>query len=342
MMIDGSSDVLGAYIEYEKARRQADCERLRNEVANVPVPAAVLEELCQLNPKDFSSVMRFHPGHDTEEKLKSLWAVLETFRTSCADLNAAIERFASHEPTRAAGGDREHARLVAVLRKEVFAASAGAAALVDHARGVREHIPIPNFELKRRTVFDAGQHEFIIGIRNSLAHSCLVSPEYRISWGADRKKKTSFHFRRSELINNGRFTARARAHIEAGRDDIDVGKLFAEYASRVEAFYGWFGQTIEEHLLAEVADYRRCLQYQHRVVSRMFYRVALNTWISWRVDPYPHLPEYLEPDQLQEVNRLQFRSAEQVHRIIQLADKDEICDEELRSLVFRLFRVAGY
>lgn len=90
---------------------------------------------------------------------------------------------------------------------------------------------------------------------------------------------------------------------------------------------------------AAVTDYRRCVNAHKAHMARITWRLILRQVVDRGVDPYQHLDKYMECEELDEIKRLPPRSAEQVNRIIQLIDTDGACDEELRELVFRLFKV---
>lgn len=57
--------------------------------------------------------------------------------------------------------------------------------------------------------------------------------------------------------------------------------------------------------------------------------------------PYLYVDRYLTEAELQEVARLPQRSAVQVDRIIELADEDGACDEEIRSVAYATFGAGG-
>ncbi len=62
--------------------------------------------------------------------------------------------------------------------------------------------------------------------------------------------------------------------------------------------------------------------------------------IQWKVNPYAHLDTYLTPAEVEAALRLPMRSREQVDYIIAAADEHDACDDELRSLVYKLFGVS--
>jgi hypothetical protein len=68
---------------------------------------------------------------------------------------------------------------------------------------------------------------------------------------------------------------------------------------------------------------------------------VLELWIQAEADPYIHLSKHLTSEQLAIASSLPHRSATQVDYIISCVDRTSLCDEELRALVYKLFKVAS-
>jgi hypothetical protein len=337
---DSGMSTLRAYAAWEKARRQRECERLSNLVSTVPVADSVVQEVAQLNPDDFALVMRSHPGAALNRKAESLWSMLRVFRTACRDLKADIRDYAAYDHRQR----QELDRIAGAVQKDMFAACAAAESVIQHAHRVRQLVPEAEYKARCSSVFDVPQQSFIKQLRNNLVHVGFIEADWlvRYHFGTEDKratpKESAFQFSRAELLA-GEFTGEARAYVEKMGEKIDVEVLFEDYGKRVEEFYAWLEQRIEWHLPQELADYRRCADEYQRTSGRAVYRLFLNTWINWKVDPYAHLQDYLTTEQMREVGHMPVRSLEQVNRIIELADKDRIVDEELRGLIYRLFGV---
>lgn len=329
-------DVLRAYVAYEKERRERASEQARKLLTTtaVPLPDAVLQQLLELHAGDFAEVMHIHPGAAPERKIGAMWAVLRVFRTACNDLKLQIHSFAKCD-IRNLDETRD---VAAAVQKEIFTVSTAAAALVEHARRVRPLTSGDEYSSHLKAIFDPAEHEFIIELRNNLSHTGFIEASWQMKYRFDKPKESAFRFPKSELLA-GDFNAEGRSFIDRTGETIDVEILFDSYGARVEAFYLWLGETIEANLPPEVADYRRCMGTHKRLTARAWYGVMLHHWIEWKIDPYAHLNEYLTPDDLDEIGRLPARTPQQVNRIIELADKEHICDDELRALVFRLFGV---
>ena len=179
----------------ELERRDKEAKRVRRaELAQIvrtsPVSGAVLPELAWMLQPDLEEIMRGHPGWHLEERYASLRIVLQAFNTAVADLNAVLDRFhvASDDPrflTRGRRGELE--AIEHVVRKELFAASGLAHALVDHCRRFRKAAAIPGFDEHLIAAFDAGEHAFVTGLRTTIHHQRFIAPDWALRWGPGRE-----------------------------------------------------------------------------------------------------------------------------------------------------------
>ncbi len=339
--VDNGMNLLRTILEVDKNRRQIECAFLAKEVATVPVSDHLLTRLCELG-LDFPNVISSHPGFVLDRKTKSLWAALETFRLAYADLQINL-RNSAHTTRRIGPTERikSSERIVASVVKEIFALCSAASALKAHARRVRNLVPENEFHSQLGKSFDRGQHEFVIALRNVLTHEMFVEADWKITYhfGTDAKKVTTFEFSSEQLTAAANFNEEAKSYMRRCGRTINVDTLFAEYTARVMAFYKWLRERIESQLPAEVMDYRRCVVAHKAHMARIHWRLILRHVVDRGLDPYQYLDKYMECEELDEIKRLPHRSSAQVNRIIQIIDTDQACDEELRDLVFRLFRV---
>jgi len=319
-------------------------EYLKHGVTIVPVSDEVLEKLVGVVGDEHESIMSLHPGHDIEGKIKSLQTVLDTYRRSHADLMTRLDEFdvASKDGTlfyRPRGAElKKHEE---GCRKEIFALSSAAAALVDHARRVTKCVTIPQFDEIRAKNFDSGQHVFIKELRNELNHLTFHEAGWSINidWSnrdAGAMQSSHFEFKSATLLRNGKFNAEAQKYIRGQEERIDVRNLFETYGKSVSNFYAWVLPEIEARLPAKVQDYRRCIRVRMAHLKRSTYRLLL-AQVTPETDLNSHLSEYLTPEEWEEINALPDHSKQRIDRIIEIVDEDGACDDELRGLVYKAF-----
>jgi hypothetical protein len=191
--INGDLDFLRSILQAQNRQRQIECQQLAREVASVPVSERLLTRLCELG-LDFPAVITAHPGFALDQKMNSLWAVLEIFRRAYADLQGKLHEFSTYNrQNRTKRKDAEFERIIASVIKETFAACSAASALRDHARNVRGLLPEDEFRTRLASSIDSSQHEFVIKLRNVLTHQMFVEPDWKITYhfGDENNTKTS-------------------------------------------------------------------------------------------------------------------------------------------------------
>ena len=96
---------------------------------------------------------------------------------------------------------------------------------------------------------------------------------------------------------------------------------------------------MEEHLPIEVKDYRACCKRVKRHHGKLSYEVMVGLWTQAGADPYEHLSKHLTTEQMKGAEALPHRSPQQVDYIIACLDKDGVCDDHLREVIYKFFRV---
>lgn len=332
--------VLG-YFENQTARK---CEQLSEELrqSSVPISDDLLESICRLFSTDTYEVLRLHPGCDFNERIASVQSTLDVFNRSLHDLFHELERFSTHSHDSdflTVNTKSELDDIVSAVRKEVYAVSSSAAALVDHRKRLVNVIAVPGYEERNKTDFSLNnEHQFVIKLRNILHHVSAVESNWEVR-NAGLSQTSHFVFSVDELLRDKKWNKLSISYIKNSGEKIDIAELFQSYGRRVNEFQEWFSSAIEENLPSEVLDYRRCCQTKKRRDTRQYYRMFLNVWLQNGVNPYDHLEKYLTPRQLQEVHALPMRSKEQIDRIISFTDEHGACDDEIRALVYQLFEV---
>ena len=339
-------------IKLQEEIRRRQYEELKTAIEKPPVPGEVLANLVWMPTADFKRVMRNHPAHSIEQRYLSLLSVLSTFRTALSDLYTSLDRFdtLSQDPWAFRRVRREQEQQAELsVRKEIYAVSSAALAIVDHcrkfveSRSLRGIIDITKVNNRRKVEFDLEEHKFIQSLRNNLHHVNFAEATLNIKlvWGPSIVQSTHFEFSVEELLaSEGEYTVEAKAYMERCGTTVNVHSLFVSYSQCVEAFYSWLFDVYEKNLSPAAQDYRRCLRERHIVGKRHTWRILLGQVAgSGTTDPYTYLPQFLTPSEMDEVHTLPHRSKEQVDRIIALVDDDRACNDELRGLVYRLFKI---
>ncbi|MCW1410736.1 MULTISPECIES: hypothetical protein [Rhizobium] len=335
------SRLLGRDAQRKQERKQAILDALA--AGAIPVSGEIRDAIANLFITDALEVLRFHPGFDLEDKIRSIRTTLQLFDQAAADLTEALAAFDtfSRRPEFSYRSHRaEHEAIERRIRKEVFAFSELAHSLQDHCRRIRSRWENPSIAQRIPLCFrEDGLHDFICGLRTALHHKLMVDADWEIR-GSGPEATSHYLFKRSELMDtDADWNSSARRYLASAGDVIDVGTVASLYHRRVHDFY--------DHLLGEadtdpppaVADYRHCWTFHRQRSARMTWNLLINEFLKRNIDPYAYLERYLTPHELEAVRLLPQSSREQVDFIVRAADEFSACDDNLRAAIYRLFRV---
>lgn len=329
--------------EADRKRRRNEAIREALSAGTVPVPDDVRHAVTTLFVTDAIDVLRSHPGFDLEDKVRSIRTALKLFDRAFMDLLEALDAFDafSRRPEFTYRSHRDD--LVAIenrIQKEIFVFSELAHSLRDHCRRVRARWEYPEIASQLSHCFgDDGLHDFVCGLRNALHHLRMVEANWQIR-NSGPAASSRFVFSRRELIAaNPNWNTRARRYLESCAERIDVKVVAWAYHPRVHAFYDGLLGKAETSPPPEVADYRYCWNAHRQRSARMAWRSLLIEFLKRKIDPYEYLERYLTPTELENAGQLPRHSQEQADFIIRAVYEFSACDEEVRKLVYQLFRV---
>ena len=327
------------FVKHEAKRRNCDRERVVEALHEVPVSQETLKALEALSPEDADRALRKHPGYIAHRKIESVRTMLELFRRALTDLDQSIAEFPDFNgpDNRIAREQLEQAVSVKV-NKEFFAALGGAKTLLDYSRRVKGLVDTDLFESRLKLAYEPGEHALIIGLRNVLLHEVHLRANWQVRWHAGTKTK-HFVIQREDLLADGKLNNVALQYLDRLGTTCDVTVLLRGYAKKVDQFYMWLLAEVEAHLPLEVEDYRTCRKAVRRQHGKLSYEIMIGLWTQAGADPYQHLPKHLTSEQMEHLKTLPHRSPQQVDYIIACMDKDGICDDHLRRVVHKFFKV---
>jgi len=348
-------------VRRQKAHEEEQREQLRLRVAGsaAPLPSELRADLVRLFNGHMREIMRDHRGYRLAGKRDSYLTSLAILRRSLRTLLAMISRFEAEalaEDTNLFGpaGEERLREIELDIQKELFTCTNAAVSLVDHARRVAKAASIADYNAKRLECFGAdGLHELVASLRVLLHHLHVVDAGWNLTADYYNGEKTA-----SFVLDKGALTriisenkkaltseqrAGAGAYIAAQPSSIDLRKMFADYATRVDRFNDWLTSELQSESIVALHDYDSILQEKVLRDQRMMYHALLGNWLSWErpPDPHDHLHRYLSAKQLKAVYRLPRNSREQVDLAISYADREGIVDDRIREKIYELFQRSG-
>jgi hypothetical protein len=325
-------EVFQRLMKQEAERRNRSRQTVSEALQTVPATQDTLDALGALSPDDAERALRTHPGYLAQRKIESVRTMLELFRRALSDLAAAVADFPEvGEPNDRIYREELEKDVSVRVNKELFAVLGAAQTLVDYSRRLKDLIGTDLYDAKRKDTFPPGEHELVVGLRNSVLHQVHSQANWQRRWHAGTKT-THFVIQREDLLAEGKLTRAAREHLPRLGPTCDVTDLLRGYSERVDRFYAWLLPEVESHLPLEVSDYRACRKAVKRQHGRISYAAVISLWTQGGVDPYDHLPKHLTSEQLKEMGALPHRSPQQIDYIISCLDRDEVCDDHLRAI----------
>lgn len=329
------------YLKIIAEQRKTKKKELIKDVATVPVSNAVLEKLVWWGGLDSAEIMSHHQGHDLNKNIHSLQRALEIYHKCHLDLIAMLDEFdvaikdvsLLRRPKKSELQEYE-----IICGKEVFSLSFAAATLVKTARHITKKINIPDFSKMLQLTFDANQHEFINELRNNFHHVTFLDAGWSIR-DVGAGQTSHFEFTNEILLRDGDFNVESRKFIEGQETHIDVRNLFETYHQSIQDFYSWLMPEIECRLPENVRDYKKCTKAIRANGAKVWWRIIFSQGVKTTTNIYSHVDKHLTQEELYEISQYQEGSKEQVDRIIEMVDEDGACDDELRDMIYKAFKI---
>lgn len=298
------------------------------------------------NPSQAQDWVNEHPGQVILVRLDSLKSALGIFEDSAEQFSECLLRF--HADAREGRLFRRNRRsdLQAYeqkFQKLLYVFASSAMTLVDQARILSQKVAIPEYGTRVRDGFATNpRHRFIQELRVDVIHVTLHRPGWQLTSERDGGSTTRFMLWPKQLARLSDYNAQAQRFVDEHPNGIDLGRLILDYSAQVREFHKWLRQATESVAGDMIADYKRCSNRIMSVSSRSFWKVIFQqVVIAGKRDPYAYLDRHLTDSELEEVNTLPHRSQRQVDRIIELVDEHEVCDDELRQIIYKAFCVSS-
>ena len=334
-------DLFQAFANFEGERRSRARQEVSEALQTVPASEETLAALIALPPEDAEYALRRHPGYQGDRKIESVRTMLELFRCARADLAAAVVDFP--EPSGPDGRilrEKIEEQISIRVNKELFAALGAAKALVDYSRGLKELVDAKVYDTKLKGTFHPGENALVLELRRLVHHAVHSRANWQTTWNAGTKT-THFVLQRDDLLAERDLNRAAREHLGHLGKTCDVTELLRGYAEKVDLFYAWLSSEIESRLPLAISDYRACRKAVKRHHGRSSYELMIGFWMQASADPYQHLSKHLTAEQMKDMEALQHRSPQQVDFVIACLDRDGLCDDHLREVVYKFFGVGA-
>lgn len=336
-----------AYIEQARQREIMQLEKTiaLAKTSSIPWPTALVDSIVAIRNDDFDEVMTNHPGHKLNDAHDSIKFFLRLFNEAYKALENAVNRYhvAYEEDINFFSHQRrhEHDQAIFDLNRCIFNFATAGDALRNSCIKQASHYKPEGYEDHTRNHFaESNLHHFMQKLRVALHHEHFVKSSPSIAMMHDSSHETKLYLdcRKLLRLDTIKGKAEAKAYVEGSGVRINVHEVFKRYSIIVNNFYGWLLGEMDKS--EKFADYQRCLLERKRFWKRTNFSILLNQWQGKDINPYDHLDQYLDNDEIEQVSKLPHRSCQQVDKIIELADKDGACNDSIRKSIYELFKVS--
>jgi hypothetical protein len=328
----------------QQTRKHAETEQVIAELKSgvVPTPERVAHILAWLAGEERAQLIRHHCFWKEHKLRCGFDALVSAALAAHLDLVRCEAALTAYAGSRDPFEDHVDHTVANPAQKEVMAFCAAYAGTVDTLRRVKTARPelVDEIDALRKAATGSAEFRLILDLRTNLSHGSVIVPGWSVSSDLVSASGT-MKFSAAELIAFGKWSAESRAFLTGApggyivisavtnvcvqglaRLRRDLAALFFRNRSKAETDY------------FDIEDLKR------RLSSRQFLKILLQGRVAKGTDPYPHLHQFFPANVVREILRRPPHSAEQVDFIIALRAAETDCDDELRSLLYKLFGVA--
>ena len=181
---------------------------------------------------------------------------------------------------------------------------------------------------------------FCESFRNNLLHGRVIIPQWEISYGFEQQDSMgSMMYYIDNLIQSGKWNDRSRnfvltLHVEKVQLSGIIRKHFRLLNDLIREINNVFARNVtpSEKDFVDIED-------SHKRQGRRQWAKIMVGQIASGKNPYDYLHRFFDPETLREILRRPPHSKEQVDFIMALKAAEIDWDDDLRSMMYRMFRV---
>lgn len=329
----------------------ADAERRRVETdhaitvfksGQLPTPDDVVRIVTWRVGEARQSLLRHHPFWKEQRLRAGFDALISAALAAHVDLTRAEAALSAFADSREEFQDHIDHTVSNPAQKEVMAFCAAYFGTVDTLRRIKECRPDIASEIDAtRSALTCGPvFGFMLDLRRNLSHGSVTVPGWSVT--SDFKSASgAMFFDIPDLLAFGTWSAEVRPFLAGVTEGgLRISTVTAECAKGLAKLRRDLHALYYRSRTAAEDDFHRLQDLYRRCSSRQWTKVFLSPHANKGTDPYPHLPRFFTKEEVREILRRPKHSAEQVELIIALRAPQTDCDDELRAMLYKLFKVA--
>ncbi len=324
----------------EREKREAVLSQF--EKAMFPTPEPIARAIVWSAPSKRAEFLRHHP-YWKERKLRlGLDALISAALSAHLDLTRCEAALVAYGASRDSFEDHLDHTVGHPAQKEVMAFCTAYTGVIDTLRRLTKSVRTDLYDQARELGFDAlsgPEFRFLRDLRNNLAHGSVTMP----GWWIQTDFETTIgamRFAAAELLAFGDWSSESKQYLRDAPDGhIAISAITAKCSSGLARLRRALHMLFARNRTAAEIDYYELDDLGRRLLSGQSLKIFLNGHAAKGTDPYPHLHRIFEPEVAREILRRPRHSQEQVEFIISLRAAQTHCDDDLREMLYKLFRV---
>lgn len=227
------------------------------------------------------------------------------------------------------------------VKRKLYYCTSSLMTLVDVARNFDTRHKIDGPGLKRAEIFNTpGLHSFLQDLRNFNTHWRIAEANWSINYDMEKGTRTAhFLIDKVDLLAWSSWSTNAKRYIQGLDESVDVYEVLTQYKKQAQKYYEWHkGAVIEQcaHALQQYLEYTKIHEglRQYQKWNMILSRVKSDT------NPFEYLARFLTSSQIESVLSYPKHSEEQVDALIRAVDTYQICDNNIKVKLMKIFSVS--
>jgi hypothetical protein len=306
----------------------------------------ILEKILSIELEHWHQTLRCHPGYKARDTLQALIRLKKLVVQTVIEMHQHYDAFQEAERANEEVDERERERVSDLVLKELITFVALGSALVATARRHKSSRPdiADAVEEAMQRFFSPQISHFVKCLRNNHQHIRFHPTHWEVT-----KKLTSppeatarFFLIADELLQTGEdWDSEAKNYLQDHKK-IDPYEIAAEYARASVILVDELEKLNVATPSAAVEHLKDVERKRDGWAACQTYKIMLQPFEKRTdFDPYSYLPKIFSEDELRIIAAFPRHSESQVDQMILMKDKWGMCDDELRNMFYRFFRVKG-
>lgn len=227
------------------------------------------------------------------------------------------------------------------VKRKLYYCTSSLMTLVDISRNFDKRHKVDGSSIKRSEIFTTlGLHNFLQDLRNFNTHWRIAEANWSIKYDMESGTRTAhFQIDKKDLLAWSNWTANAKKYIQELEDSVDVYKILATYKKQAQAYYAWHKSAVIEQNAEALQQYFEYTRIHEGLRQYQKWNMLLSHAKS-DTNPYQYLAKFLSNSQIESVLSYPKQSEQQMDALIRTVDTYQICDQNLKAKLMKVFSVS--